>query len=133
MLFASQRPRASSRRLCYYGRATELTAFLAEKVDKVKTITTEQFDLICQLIGGWTAFLVIIGVYSHPYILLAWLGMIVIMSMITPLQSAHAQNTLSPRTSARKGTLTSRGCCSGALTGRANLRALARVWTQWRS
>ena len=32
--------------------SAELVAFLAERVDKVKTITAEQLDLIAQLIGG---------------------------------------------------------------------------------
>merc|ERR1719421_239571 len=44
--------------------ATELTAFLAEKVDKVKIITAEILDLIAQLIGGVTCFLFVVLVYS---------------------------------------------------------------------
>ena len=32
--------------------APNLTTFLSEKVEKVQTITTEQLDLIFQLLGG---------------------------------------------------------------------------------
>ena len=66
--------------------ATELTAFLAEKVDKVKTITTEQFDLVCQLIGSMGAFLFVVAVFSNWRLLLAWLGFIALMSATAPLQ-----------------------------------------------
>ncbi|CAK0894350.1 unnamed protein product [Prorocentrum cordatum] len=68
--------------------ATELTAFLAEKVDKVKTITAESLDLVAQLIGGVTAFLVIVVLHSDWRLLLAWIGMIVIMGATMPLQQA---------------------------------------------
>merc|ERR1719230_2469200 len=44
--------------------ATELTAFLSEKVDKVKIITAEALDLIAQLLGGVGAFLFVIIKYS---------------------------------------------------------------------
>ena len=66
--------------------AAELTAFLAEKVDKVKTITAEQLDLIAQLIGACAMFLVVLGLYSDWRLLLAWLAMIAVMGVVIPLQ-----------------------------------------------
>merc|ERR1719399_503876 len=53
--------------------ATELTAFLAEKVDKVKSLTTEILDLIGQLIGAVGAFIAIIALKSDWRLLLAWI------------------------------------------------------------
>ena len=66
--------------------AAELTAFLAEKVDKVKTITAEQLDLVAQLIGAVSMFLVVVGVYSDWRLLLGWIAMICIMGVVIPLQ-----------------------------------------------
>ena len=66
--------------------AAELTAFLAEKVDKVKTITAEQLDLVSQLIGAVAMFLVVLVLYSDWRLLLAWLAMIVVMGIVIPLQ-----------------------------------------------
>ena len=40
--------------------ASELTGFLAEKVDKVMVLTTEQLDLVAQIIGGVGSSLLII-------------------------------------------------------------------------
>ena len=68
--------------------ATELTAFLAEKVSKVKTITTEQLDLVAQLIGGIGAFIFVIARYSDWRLLLMWIVCIVIMSAVIPVQTA---------------------------------------------
>jgi len=68
--------------------AAELTAFLAEKVDKVKTITTEQLDLIAQLIGAVGMFIAVLVLYSDWRLLLAWCGMCLILCAIMPLQVA---------------------------------------------
>jgi len=68
--------------------AAELTAFLAEKVDKVKIITAEALDLLAQVLGGVGAFIVVILLYSDWRLLLAWIGMIVIVGMTMPMQKA---------------------------------------------
>jgi len=68
--------------------ASELTAFLAEKVDKVKTITTEQLDLVAELVGSFGMFIAVLVIYSDWRILLAWLGMILVLCIIMPLQVA---------------------------------------------
>jgi len=67
---------------------TELTAFLADKVDKIKTITTEQLDLVAQLLGGFAALITIVGIYSDWRILLSWLAFIGIMGVTMPLFQA---------------------------------------------
>jgi len=68
--------------------AMELTAFLSEKVDKIKTIITEQLDLIAQLIGAATMFIILIALFSDWRLLLAWLAFIGIMCMTLPIQVA---------------------------------------------
>ena len=83
--------------------AAELTAFLAEKVDKVKTITTEQFDLVCQLIGAFGGFIYVLVVYSDWRLLLAWLAFIVLMSVVAPLQAAFIKGEDSAETKKKKG------------------------------
>ena len=74
----------------------EMTAFLAEKVDKVKTITTEKLDLIAQLVGGVGSFIVVIALYSDWRLLLAWLVAFVLFGLALPMQVAFI-STQSPR------------------------------------
>jgi len=68
--------------------AMELTAFLSEKVDKVKTITTEQLDLVAQLIGGVGSCVVIIFVWCSWQIALAFMAMLPVFGVLVALQAA---------------------------------------------
>jgi len=83
--------------------AAELTAFLAEKVDKVKSITTEQLDLVAQLVGAVISFLVIVGIYSNWRLLLAWIGMIGVMCVIMPLEVAMMKGEDAAEEKKKKG------------------------------
>ena len=68
--------------------AGELTSFLAEKVDKVKTLTAEQADLIAQLLGGVGSCFVIIFWKCSWQLAFAWMGMMPIMGVIMSVQMA---------------------------------------------
>jgi len=83
--------------------AAEMVAFLAEKVDKVKTITAEQLDLVAQLIGGVTSFLVVLFWKSDWRLLLAWFGVIAIMGLIMPLEAASRSGMTADEQKAKKG------------------------------
>ena len=66
--------------------AAELTAFLAEKVDKVKTITTEQLDLIAQLLGGLGSFLVIILWKCSWQLFLTWCAILPVFGLVMKVE-----------------------------------------------
>merc|ERR1719399_1093878 len=66
--------------------ATELTGFLAEKVDKVKTITTEVLDLAVQLLAGTAAVVVIIFWLCSWQLALVFLAIIPVMGVIMQMQ-----------------------------------------------
>eukprot|EP00930_Biecheleria_cincta_P036948 TRINITY_DN25328_c0_g1_i1.p1 TRINITY_DN25328_c0_g1~~TRINITY_DN25328_c0_g1_i1.p1 ORF type:complete len:1416 (+),score=259.33 TRINITY_DN25328_c0_g1_i1:58-4248(+) len=83
--------------------ATELTSFLAEKVDKVKTLTAETLDLIAQLLGGVIAFLLIVAFESDWRLLLVWLGMICVTGAVMPLQQAFVTGADGTETKQKKG------------------------------
>ena len=83
--------------------ATELTTFLAEKVDKVKTITAEQLDLFAQLAGGVISFLYVVARYSDWRLLLCWIGMVAIMGVVMPLQVAFISAEDAADTAKKKG------------------------------
>lgn len=83
--------------------ATELTSFLAEKVDKVKTITSETLDLIAQLLGGVTAFLLIVIFESDWRLLIVWLGMVVVMGVVMPLEQSFVMGTDESEIKKKKG------------------------------
>merc|ERR1719502_2651575 len=73
--------------------AAELTAFLSEKTAKIKSITTEQLDVVAEILGGFGGFagmIVYMVVEKHlPWeLLLAWLGLIVLMCATMPAQMA---------------------------------------------
>ena len=83
--------------------APEMTAFLAEKVDKVKTIVTDMFDLIAQFLGGVAALVMVLVLFSCWQLLLAWMLMIVIISVIAPLEAAFMTGKTEADTLAIKG------------------------------
>ena len=64
--------------------APELTAFLAEKVDKVKTLTTEMLDVVAQVVGGFGALLLVLALFSTWQLLLAYMAMLTIISLSCP-------------------------------------------------
>jgi len=83
--------------------ASELSSFLAEKVDKVKTITTEQLDLVAQLLGGCTMFITLLVIHSDWRILLAWLGFLAMISTIMPVLASFMTGEDAIEAKAKKG------------------------------
>ena len=65
-----------------------LTSFLSEKVDKVQTLTTEQLDLIAQLLGGVGSSVVIIFWMCSWRLGLLWAAVMPVLSIITSLELA---------------------------------------------
>jgi len=80
----------------------ELVAFLAEKIDKVRTTTVESMDILCQFLGGVALFMFVLWYYCCWQLLLAWLGMMVLMSSIAPIQMAFMSGDPSAEANAKK-------------------------------
>ena len=66
--------------------APNLTTFLSEKVEKVQTLTTEQLDLIAQILGGLGSSMVIIFWLCSWRLALAWGAVLPIFGIIASLE-----------------------------------------------
>lgn len=66
--------------------APNLTTFLSEKVEKVQTLTTEQLDLIAQILGGVGSSMVIIFWLCSWRLALAWGAVLPIFAIIASLE-----------------------------------------------
>jgi len=83
--------------------ASELTAFLADKVDKVKTITTEQLDLVAQLVGGLGSVLVIILWKCSWQLFLVWCAILPVLGLIMGMQTLFMSGTSADEKKAAQG------------------------------
>ena len=66
--------------------AAELTAFLAEKTSKIKTLTSESVDLIGEILGGFGGFIFVIFYFCGWQLVAMWLGAILLIMLTMPLQ-----------------------------------------------
>jgi len=94
--------------------AMELTAFLAEKVDKVKTITTEQLDLVAQLIGGVGSCILIIFVFCSWQIALALMGCMPIFGVVIGMQAAFMSGGIEENNKAKGKDSSKRGAAEAS-------------------
>jgi len=68
--------------------APNLTTFLSEKVDKVQTLTTEQLDLVAQLLGGVGSSIFIIFWWCSWQLALVWAAVVPVLGIITSMELA---------------------------------------------
>jgi hypothetical protein len=66
--------------------APNLTTFLSEKVEKVQTLTTEQLDLIAQILGGVGSSMVIIFWLCSWKLALVWGAVLPVFGIIASLE-----------------------------------------------
>jgi ATP-binding cassette subfamily B (MDR/TAP) protein 1 len=69
----------------------------------VKQLSSESLDIVAQVAGAFGCFIAVVALYSDWRLLLAWIGMMVVMSFIAPLQAAMITGEDAVETAKKQG------------------------------